>query len=284
LIGELLRPHETLEKILPSKISSSDIIQTQMYIQEGIRYWKDKYSEEEYTRSKNERKTQLRLRYFAISLFVLVFIALPSHRFLVSEFNDMQSQFDCITTENLRIISYIDRMQIEKLKEYARCDKVSNTILNNLDGFSKDLKSSLKTNYNNISGPYDDIYTINEFQFALQYFKWVSKRDDFINRNDSIFKATFNSLGSSIILTVDTAATNPKIYEDYKINPDLINDRSKMVYKKWNQPLIFAGITLPPTFKDIPYYLQCKECSQSNEKKEWEKWEKKQKQFSIYIH
>jgi|GEM_PF-5734599 len=252
-------------------IGFATVKDTQQYIRDGIKYWRDKAEEEKQLQLKNEKRLKFKTRIITVTLLILCLVVFPFYRIMMIKFDNMKSQFDCMVAENQRIISYIDGLQIQKLREHALQDNVPHTRIDSLKRFSESQTEQLKVNGDSVLLYSYELYNLNEFSFLFKYNFWTNRRNRLIKKDSTLFVSIFQKvLRSHVIIPEDTLVHKQEMLmsSNYSksLNPNFIQDYSdKIQYKK---PLKYSECTYieEDTIKkiDFPYFLMCEKCESAS--------------------
>jgi energy-coupling factor transporter ATP-binding protein EcfA2 len=267
----------------------SNIAETQAYIKAGINYWKNKIEQETVERLAKIRRATIRSRYIIISFFIFLFVVYPLYRYKVQQFDDLKSRFDCMVSENNRMIAYLDNMQINKLSEYALCTKIKEATVKSLNSYTQELRYILQNNSDSVLQRSTELYNLNEFQYILNSGTWFYIADTCRQRDSILFTTIYgNVLTSTKILTVDTSDYD--LYKKYKMNPDSMIAADALLYPRVPYFVSYDSLSkktevlssdstktiyeipfirnMPVNKKmEIPYFLNCTECAEESSAK-----------------
>lgn len=239
----------------------ASIADTKAYIKKGIDYWKEKARLEEKERRQKEKKRSLIL-YICCAVAILIILSFPFYKIMLNKQSDMETEFDCMTTETHRIRSYIDDLFIHKLMEYSKQNNVPVDTLKKMMILRRELQVILDSNFNKINKYNYELYGINEWQFTWEHKLWKERRNELMAQSTKTFNLVLtkvvndNTIAS--IDTVDKAPANSSMIIGRHENRYIIYHKFNGVKKIRYDSAECDNSTIP---EDSTYFLQCEICN-----------------------
>lgn len=268
VIDEIFCVNEAWEKSYNDKATRrgfANLEDTKKYIREAINYWIEKASAEEKERIKKERVKSRRVMVISGLVVAFFIISFPVYRHMLKQFDTMKAEFDCLVTENSRIVSFVDSMQIAKLREHAQRNMVSSSIVDTLKAHTSILVNKLRSNGNDIAQKSNALYAMTEWDFMLNQGEWNVRRDSLIEICAGIHSEVLKSaIADNCITIVDSNATDKEIWQKYNQKPEEFKEYAELRYVKYfdldmKECVLKKDSTtlIPPNYA---YFLKCNKC------------------------
>ncbi len=239
--------------------------ETKNYIRKAINYWIEKTFSEEKARLKKEKIKNRKVMTISGIIAAFFIVSFPFYRHMLKQLDDMKGEFDCLVTENNRIVSFIDSMQIAKLREHTQQDTVPYSVIDTLERSTNKLVRMLRAQGDSINRESYAIYGISEWKFMMNRSSWYARRDSLINKSSKIHMKVLQSvINNNVIAAINPDATRPEIFKKYKMSVMKKEDYQKLSYSKYTGvKMIECSLQKDSTMSvspDSTYFLKCNKC------------------------